>query len=523
MAEGVRIASKRDVLQAAAFGSPIAEGEPRFLSSYFVETDQWRRVFAGDIDVVYGPKGSGKSAIYALLIGREADLFQRDIIVVPAENPQGSPAFKDIVADPPTDENQFRALWKLYFLILLGTALREYEVSPGIARDVIRPLEEADLLPEEFSLSGLLGAALRYVRKLVKLESVEGGMKVDPTTGNPAGLTGKITFREPSAEQRKFGLISVESLLNSADKALRDSKYSVWLLLDRLDVVFAEHPDMERNALRALFRVYLDLRGLENVSLKIFLRTDLWRRITDGGFREASHVTRAATISWDDDSLMNLVIRRALHNRAICDFYGVDPLDILSDAQKQKTVFYRMFPQQVDVGKKKPATFDWILYRVSDGTGEVAPRELIQLLSAARDIQLKALEVGHKDPSGENLFDNVSIKEALPEVSRTRFEQTLCAEFPHLKELMLKLRGEKTRQTLPSLASIWKSDEKEAHHLANQLVEIGFFESTGTKDQPEFWVPFLYRSALVMVQGTADDPDVESPRHRSTKRPTEGG
>jgi hypothetical protein len=473
------------------------------LTSYFVETDQWRRIFAGDIDIVYGPKGSGKSAIYSLLMGRSADLLERKIIVVAAENPQGSLAFKDIIPDPPTDEDQFRNLWKLYFLILLANTLREREISPGVAQDVIQPLEEAGLLAKESSLSGRLRSALDYVRRLFGAESVEGGVKLDPTTGMPSGITGKITFREPSSEQRKLGIASVETLLRVTDQALQQAGCSIWLLLDRLDVAFAEHPELERNALRALFRAYLDLRALENVSLKIFLRSDIWRHIIENGFREASHITRSVTIEWDDASLMNLVIRRALHNSVLRDFYAVDINEVLHDAARQKSLFYRIFPLQVDVGRKKPVTFAWILDRVTDGTGEVAPRELIQLLSFARDLQLKRLEVGHGEPPSETLFDNASIKGALPEVSRIRFEQTLCAEFPHLKSRMLQLRAEKTRQNLRSLSKIWGVQETEALKIAGELVEVGFFEEAGTKDHAEFWVPFLYRSALELVQGRA--------------------
>jgi hypothetical protein len=66
-------------------------------------------------------------------------------------------------------------------------------------------------------------------------------------------------------------------------------------VLDRLDVAFADSEGLERNALRALFRVYRDMQGLNNVSVKILLRDDIWARITDEGFREASHITRAVT------------------------------------------------------------------------------------------------------------------------------------------------------------------------------------------------------------------------------------
>jgi hypothetical protein len=60
--------AKRDILSASNFGQRIAEEEGEALRLYFVETDQWKRIFSGAVDVVYGAKGSGKSAIYSLLL-----------------------------------------------------------------------------------------------------------------------------------------------------------------------------------------------------------------------------------------------------------------------------------------------------------------------------------------------------------------------------------------------------------------------------------------------------------------------
>lgn len=45
---------KRDVLSSSNFGQRIAEEEGDALQSYFVETDQWKRIFSGEVDVVYG-------------------------------------------------------------------------------------------------------------------------------------------------------------------------------------------------------------------------------------------------------------------------------------------------------------------------------------------------------------------------------------------------------------------------------------------------------------------------------------
>jgi hypothetical protein len=66
-------------------GSAFAEQELDELAEYFVETDQWRRLYAGDVDIVYGPKGSGKSALYSLLVTKQQELFDRGILIVPAE------------------------------------------------------------------------------------------------------------------------------------------------------------------------------------------------------------------------------------------------------------------------------------------------------------------------------------------------------------------------------------------------------------------------------------------------------
>jgi hypothetical protein len=49
------------------------------------------------------------------------------------------------------------------------------------------------------SLQGVLRGALNYVRALLRWKSVEGGLNIDPATGLPVGLTGKITLRDGGA------------------------------------------------------------------------------------------------------------------------------------------------------------------------------------------------------------------------------------------------------------------------------------------------------------------------------------
>jgi hypothetical protein len=156
--------AKQEVLMATKFGQTVAEQEVADLASYFVETDEWRRIYAGDVDIVYGAKGAGKSAIYTLLHSRVSELFDRGVIAIAAENPRGTLVFEGLVADPPSSETEFRNLWKLYLLLLVAQALRDYGIAPAISKAVIQPLEAANLLPKVSSLGGLLRSALEYVR-----------------------------------------------------------------------------------------------------------------------------------------------------------------------------------------------------------------------------------------------------------------------------------------------------------------------------------------------------------------------
>jgi hypothetical protein len=495
--------AKSEVLSDVSFGHRIAEDETDALETYFVETDSWKKLFSGEIDVVYGPKGAGKSALYTLLEKRRDQLFDRAIIVKAAENPRGAPAFKDLVVDPPTSELEFVGLWKLYCLCLLSELFADFGCNGGEAKRIRGILEAEGLLPSG-SLKALIRAALDYVRTATRLAGVEGGVGLDPVTGMANGFSGKITFHEPSAVARSRGIISVDELLELANTELTNQTFTAWILLDRLDVAFAESPDLEQSALRALFKAYLDLLSLQRVRMKIFLRSDIWRRITSGGFREASHITRTMTIAWDRRSLLNLIVQRAVQNPALQSYYGVAPEDVLGSTESQRQFFYRMSPDQVDVGPNKPETLDWVLARCRDGSKQTAPREVIHLMASLRDEQIRRLELGDPEPEGELLFVRAAFKEALEPVSKARLEQTLYAEYPIFKDPLEKLRGEKTSYRVRSLAEIWNIGDDDAIRLAQQLAEVGFFEVRGAKNDPEYWVPFLYRQALDLVQGSAE-------------------
>lgn len=502
--------TKREILQGLSIGERVAEFE-HDLSSYFVETEQWRQVFRGEKDVVYGAKGSGKSAIYTSLLKQKVRLSnERKIMIIPAENLQGAPVFEEFSDRLPTDDKKFQFLWKIYFLLLIGGRLFEraelYGRQGKAMQQLLGELERTNLLSNET----LLGELLRKTVDVIsRVESIEAGVEVDPTTSSWSFAFPRIKFgKKQKADIRTtWEKTSPDEIFTLADKALGESGLTVWIAVDRLDVAFDHSEELENTALKALFRVYRNLLTLKNISLKLFLRDDIWERITKRGFREASSITRDTRILWDKEELFNLIIRRLVHNDSLCKLYDVDRSSFLKEREEQRSFFYKIFPRTVQDAQIPVETFKWMMLSTQDGTGKSSPRELIHLISAARQTQINRLNLGFKEPPGGTLFDPESLKSALTEVSFERLSKYLYAEFPSIRADIQSLERMKAKQTPAMLSESWGVPMDEALARAKNLVEIGVFQRQGPTSSPVFLVPVLYSTALNMDRELAKPSD----------------
>lgn len=395
-------------------------------------------------------------------------------------------------------------IWRLYFLVLLVEQLESYDVRSPKLVAVREALASIGLTDRGRSLRTIVTKITAAVRRIFSVRSLEGGVGVDPESQVLNGIHAKVIFGEPSAEEEAAGLVSVDQLYEDLDEVMETVELRAWIVLDRLDIAFTSSPDLEARALRALFRAYALIGSLKRMRLKIFLRSDIWKEITSGGFRESSHLVRELTLEWDKASLLKLIVQRARQSSQLLAALGVESDSVLQSGETQSEFFYQVFPAQVGAGSRQSTTFDWALSRCSDGKRVTAPRELIHLFTAVKTRQLARIESGHSKLEGEELFEAQSFKEAHPIVSSTRLERTLYAEYPWLTEWLEDLRGERTQQNLNSLSSIWGVDLEETAERVKRLVEIGFFEERIALQSRQYWVPFLYRPALELVQRSAD-------------------
>lgn len=484
-------------LNNISFGERVAEQESEKLENYFVQTQQWESLHSGRTDIVFGSKGSGKSALYTILLKKKSEFESKKIILLSAEKPTGKTVFSEVNDTSVISEKELEKLWKIYFLQLMSDWLNNNGYYKDEAKNVIDKLIEAGLIEQSNTIKKLIWKAIGFVKNMVNIESVEGSM------GIVDGVSGKITFKTPNKNQESQGFISVDDLYGQLNIFLNKIGLKFWILSDRLDVAFEQNVELEKNALRALFKVYLDLEEYQFISLKIFLRNDIWYRITKDGFREASHIIKTTTIEWTNSNLLNLVVIRSLENSDIIDKFNVNIEDIKSSFDNKKSYYYMIFPKQVEVGQKQSETFDWIISRVKDGLDYVAPRELIHFYNQIVLSEQQEQDIGNNKVETPNIVSRQAIKKSVFEVSKVKLEQTIFAEYPHLKIYIMAFENQKAEHSLQTAAELWKVEYSKAVNIANELSDIGFIEQKNYKNDSTIKIPFLYRPYLNIIQGKA--------------------
>jgi hypothetical protein len=289
-------------------------------------------------------------------------------------------------------------------------------------------------------------------------------------------------------------VIPHEDALRLLNRALDEADITVWVILDRLDEAFQGFPAVEVPVLRALLRSYLDLLEFSRIRLKLFVRNDLFRKVTHGGFVNLTHVNaRKIEIVWEEEDLLNLFCRRV---RQCPEFIKSLALESKTD----KEIFEAIFPRQVDQGPRKATTWSWIMSRIRDGNGIKPPRNLIDLAIKAKEAQLRSEErTSRSFGVGVPIIDAEAIRRAQKALSEQRVQDTLLAEAADFAPMIEKFRNGKAEHNDQSLARLLAITTSKVRPTVRPLLEMGFLEEVGESLK----VPILYRDGLEITQGKA--------------------
>lgn len=483
----------KDAVQRLNLGNSVAEFDEA-LSKYFVETEPFRALILNRADILAGDKGTGKTAIFRVLRQRYTSIPEmKGVEVIPGFNPTGNPVFQRLAQEQLLTEGQYVSLWKAFVLSLVGNwllAIFGSDASASIRR-LDEMLRRTGLRSEDDAAATIFSRLLNTVRRIFNPKSAEVQFTFSES-GIPIVIP-KVEFGS-AKDEKSSTIIPHEDALRLLNESLKEMGVTVWVVLDRLDEAFQGFPAVEVPALRALFRTYLDLLEFDQLRLKLFVRRDLFRKVTKGGFVNLTHVNaRKVEIIWDEDDLLNLLCQRFRENGDFLKMIGI------ADGSN-KQIFDAIFPAQIDAGERKPTSWNWLMARIRDGNNIKPPRNLIDLVIKAREAQLRREEREARNfEKGVPVLEADSIRRALTRLSIDRVEDTLLAEAGDAAELIEKFRGAKSEYDLNSLADLLNVKADEALTVAKPLIDIGFLEQVGEN----YKVPLLYRDGLEISQGKA--------------------
>lgn len=485
----------KDALRKMKLGSSVAEFDES-LERYFIENEAFHALSNDEVDIVAGDKGTGKTAIFRILKDRYSTIDQlQDVEIIAAFNPAGDPVFKDLVHQNVLAEGQYQSVWKTYVFSLIGNWLVDI-VGPDHSaqfKDLSDALEAVGLRSSDEKPAGIFRKMVDVIKQFLNPSSASIEFTLSET-GIPI-VTPKVEFSEASPSSPEIQEIRHEKALSLIEKCLSEIDYKIWVVLDRLDEAFQGYPAVEIPALRALLRTYLDLLQYDRFKIKLFIRKDLFKKVTNVQFVNLTHVNaRRVDIVWDEADLLNLLCERIRDNAEL-----VEMLD--AESKSNEELFDLVFPDKVDQAERKPTTWNWIMARVRDGNGVKPPRNLIDLVDMAKQDQLRAeSRVARPFSVGDPLIEPDAIKSAQSRLSETRVNDTLLAEAGEIiAGHIRRFRRSKSEHNEDTLSEVLDLKGTELDEAVRQLVEVGFIEEL----RSTWKVPMLYRDGLEITQGKA--------------------
>jgi hypothetical protein len=475
-----------DILQTLDLGSSVAEFD-QMIDRHFVMTNAYRGLIEGKIDIVAGDKGAGKTTIYRYLQQQYRQIPQlRKVEVLPGFNPTGNPVFRRLIEPKPYSESEYLSFWKAYLLSLIGNWF--LKICDGTDSDITQKLDttlrKGGLRCKDDSVETVFSRLSKMFRRFTNPKGA--GVEFSFNESGWPTLTPNVQFADPEFSQEITDeLFDNDAALVMLNNALAEYDITVWVLLDRLDEAFIGYPEIELPALRALLRAYLDLLAFDRIGLKLFVRKDLFRKIIRGGFVNLTHITaRKIEIIWDNEDLFALLCRRI---KASEEFLYSLSLENPTDLE----VFAKVFPEKLSPRK---LTWKWILEQIKDGSGFVAPRNLVDFVNLAIEEQTRVEARAPREyRSDVPLIELDSLKRALLRLSKRRVEDTLLAEASNDVAVLIEgFRGRKAEHSHDTISEIFGVLPAQAKEFAEVLINIGFFERRVEK----YKVPILYRSGL---------------------------
>ncbi len=294
-------------LSRLTLGASSAENEFQELGKYYIETDEFRRTLRGEVQIVLGRKGAGKTALFFQLRDR---LRQDKSNIVLDLKPEGFQLlkFKEQVLDyleEGTREHTITAFWEYLLMLEICHKL--------LQKDKVLHLRDHEIYS--------------YYQDLASIYAADEYISEGDFAERMLNLTQRISvdfgaIRGDSTVQRRMSNEEITQLIYKHDIATLRSqltnylkfKKSLWILFDNLDKGWPPHGVTSEDVLTlrclidAMFKLERALQS-QNITTNciVFIRNDVYENLVEAtpDRGKIAHVL----VDWTDPELLLELLR----------------------------------------------------------------------------------------------------------------------------------------------------------------------------------------------------------------------
>ncbi len=270
------------ILDQFDLGSDEAHND-NLLDQCFCEIEPIIRFQKNRHDILVGAKGSGKSAVFRMLRDGKLDFDDcpraRSEFVCIDEKVEYESIRAALACNLKTridkEEIQYRFLWEVYLLFCIANKLLEGDAVP---QDLRKQLTE---------FTGFFKAPRARTSLLNIITSTKAtiGFKLDTT--NPAFPAPDFYFSseaKPAVQKQKPEMdvltVPLDDLKRKINEMMKKRGKQLFVLVDNLDDFVAEDRYIvQKHILNGLLQCCRDYGGYSQLTLKIFIRTDLYQKL----------------------------------------------------------------------------------------------------------------------------------------------------------------------------------------------------------------------------------------------------
>ncbi|TBR57408.1 ATPase [Westiellopsis prolifica IICB1] len=468
--------SRWDIIESLQFPEVNAADQKQPLSLLFQRTTDFDRFLDDTTCLIRGRKGTGKTALYWLLL-KHYDVAQHlarsrlDNTVCLSSHGRFNDSrpsrdeFRVINHELQENGGSWEAFWRAY--LLLRAFQRKYFSFPkgkqGQKFSDLKPIIN-NLLLEKWQYE--------HTQALLQLST-----------------------------DSRLQLI-VKDAIDIVNEKARNQSQMLWFLYDDLDEDFPEQGEVRQKALTGLFQFLqsCDARRLTAIKFKIFLREDIWNRLS---FDNKSHFNgRDILLQWTRIDFLRLALRQAIQSEKFKNLVDrFSPIESIDQANEEAIdrALELLWGSRRRSGNKAKYVSRWVYERLTDSSGTTFPRSLSILLKGAKEQELSYKGQSSIKSPTDRLLRATSLEIGLKKASEERCD-AIKEEYPHLSQFFDSLKDVSALLSREELQNIWHrsaQDILQFDDFADFLSEIGLAEWREKEQRYKFADIYVYGLGMI--------------------------